>query len=265
MPNLYSFRDKKTKQMSDFIEDIMFARLIERHTPFIINRILNGDTRLTDLENSILAIFTAFQYARTPYFLVQLETMLIYFIKEKLIPLEKIAEKDFFRKAFIENSLNVNREDIIQFALSNRERLEGADNLLIRLSVQIADYISGIIFHKKLNLLKIAEPDFLFVTDHPVVIFNAKYIYFLGPMLWELDRNSVIFLPISPAMGIYYTDYSLGDIEDLTSRFKIFWELSIKNRHIYIYADRKSTILNDLIQNDNLSPGNFFILADNGN
>lgn len=247
-PNLYSFRDKKTKQQSDFIEDVIFARTLERYAPRIIARILNDDINLTHLENSILASFVSFQYTRTPYFLFQLEKMLVYFMRGKSVKLEETAKKDFFEKGFFKNYLNVDRDDITRFNRHNKERLGGVENLLLRMSQQIANHLSKSIFYTNLYLLSVSEPDFFFITDHPVVMFSPRNKNFIGPMFWEMGRDSVIFLPLSPTKGIYYAYKSLDGIAN--DLYGFFRELSLHNKYVSIYSDRKSNTIDNFLQNN---------------
>jgi hypothetical protein len=207
IPNLYTFKDKKTQSKNDFIEDELFSNLIEEYTPEIIEQILVPGFTITSLEESILSTFVAFQYVRTPRFLSQLNRYIVYLVQRKGLTIEDIADKnnhkDFLRKAFIENAYAVTRKDFESFQTSNNLYMSGAQNLLITMAIQIGLYISQPLYQKKHMIMIKDDMESVFMTDHPVTIVNPKTGEYMYQMLWELD-SMIVYMPLSPTRAIYF-------------------------------------------------------------
>ena len=214
VPNLYSFRDKKTKELSDFIEKQIFAHVLEKYGSRIINRILKIDRiELGHLEESILASFIAFQYTRTPSFHFQLKLVLAYIMKERNVTPEEMVKPNFTRDVFINNNYQLRPPEIAQFLKETKLRIGGVESLILSLSNKLADEISVNIFSGKLNLLRATGSEFFFLSDSPAGIFNFGNGRSIGPFFWELNNNLLIYLPISPTRCIYYTHRISSDIQ----------------------------------------------------
>lgn len=237
--NLYTFKDRTTKQPSDFIEDYIFANLLEKYTPGIVKQVLVEGFDITWVEESILATFIAFQYARTPKFIRQLNEFITYLVKGKGVPLEHITDRNnfrtFFRRAFVENYYGVTRNDLESFKRLNNLSMTGAENLLISLSIQTAIFLSQPLYLKKDTAMIKAEGNSFFITDHPVVVVNPKSGEFMGPLLWEFE-SMVVFMPLSPTRASYY--YNPGTTGHPS--YKFWKQVTLANSNGNIYSNRKS-------------------------
>jgi len=246
VPNLYSFRDKKTKKLSDFVENHMFARVLEKYGSRIINRILKADKiELTHLEESIFVNFIAFQYTRTPKFFFQLERVLTYLIKEKNVTLEEMVRPDFAKNVFINNDYQLRPPEIAQFLQKTKLRVTGVKDIILRMSAQIANDISVNIFSGKLNLLRATGSEFFFLSDSPVEIFNFNNDRSIGPFFWELNNNLLVYLPISPTRCIYYT-YRISPSYPVISS-SLIMDLSIQSILEFAYSDRNSSVIDNAL------------------
>lgn len=252
-PNLYSFRDKRTKMPSDFIEKQIYAHVVEKYGSRIISRIIETDKiELTHLEESILAIFIAFQYTRTPRFFFQLGLVLTYLAKEKNITPEEMARPYFARNAFINNSYQLQPSEIAEFLKKTRLGIDGVENLLLRLSIQIANDISGKVFSVgQMTLLRVARSGFFFLSDSPVEIFNFGKNRSIGPFFWELNDDVLIYLPISPTRCVYYDRRTRS--AHLAMNSSLIWELSLRSIHELAYSDRESSLISDFLKVSYLS------------
>lgn len=247
VPNLYSFRDKQTKMPSDFIEKQIFAHVVEKYGSRIINRIVEtGKIELTHLEESILAIFVAFQYTRTPRFFFQLELILTYLVKEKNVTLEEMVNSRFAIDVFINNSYQVRPSEIAKFLQKTRMRITGVENVLLRLSIQIADDISRKIFSGEVNLLRATESNFFFLSDSPAEIFSFDKDRSIGPFFWELSEDILIYLPISPTHCVYYIRRTSSTHSTINS--SLIWKLSLRSIHELVYSDRESPVISDFLK-----------------
>lgn len=236
--NFYTFRDKKTKTPSDFMEKEIFARVLEPYTAKIIKRVLeNGVVDLTNLERSILDSFVAFQYTRTPKFFALMENVITYLLVSGKLGSSEIKVKTFAKEVFIENRYACSRAKLIEFNGRNRTKVTGIDNLLLASFAQLANHIGPLIFYKHLALLQVENPRFFFTSDNPVVMFNVEERRFVGPFIWEIRQNSLVLLPLSPTECLCYGDNRLL-VEDSGVMYNLFWELARDNAYQFIYADR---------------------------
>lgn len=238
VPNLYTYKDRAIKQPSDFIEDFIFANLLETYTPAIVRQVLVEGFEITGVEESILATFIAFQYTRTPKFHRQLNEFVTYLVKGKGVTIDDILDrnnfKNFFRRAFIENYYKVTRANFESFRTTNRLSMTGADNLLISLSIQVANYLAKPLHMKKDTAMIKANTDFFFITDHPVVIVNPINGEFMGSLLWEF-KDMVVFMPLSPTRASYY--YNPGTIRH--PNYEFWKRAAVANYNGNVYSDRK--------------------------
>jgi hypothetical protein len=247
IPNLYSFRDKKTKELSDFMENHIFARILEKHGSRIINRILKADKiELTHPAESLLASFIAFQYTRTPRFFFQLESVLTYLVKEKNVTLEEMVRPDFAKNVFIDNGYQLRPPEIAQFLQKTKLRITGVKDIMLRISAQIANDISMNIFSGELNLLCATGSEFFFLSDNPAEIFNFNKNRSIGPFFWEFNSNLLIYLPISPTRCIYYT-HLINPVYPVISN-GLIKDLSLKSIHEFAYSDRSSSIIDNALK-----------------
>ena len=100
----------RQKQKSNFIEREIFAELLETATPNIINKLkICNDIELTDLEESILASFVAYQYTRVPGFREKIKNFIIYLILVKGYRKDDLQSKDFIEKIIVRNELNITK------------------------------------------------------------------------------------------------------------------------------------------------------------
>ena len=247
IPNLYSFRDKKTKELSDFIEKQIFAHVFEKYGSRIINHILEVDKiELGHLEESILASFIASQYTRTPRFLFQLKLVLTYLMKEKSVTPEEMVKPNFTRNVFINNSYQLRPPEIAQFLKKTKLRIGGVENLILGLSTKLADEISVNIFSSKLNLLRATGSEFFFLSDSPVEIFNFNSDRSVGPFFWELGDDLLIYLPISPTRCIYYT-HRISPVNTTVSA-NLIKALSLESIHEFAYSNRNSLVIDNVFK-----------------
>lgn len=247
VPNLYSFRDKKTKELSDFMEKHIFAYVLEKYGSRIINRILETDKiELTHLEKSVLASFIAFQYTRTPRFFFQLELVLTYLVKEKNVTPEEMVKPNFAKDVFINNSYQLRPPEIAQFLQKTTLRITGVKNVILGLSNQIADDISVNIFSGELNLLCAIGSEFFFLSDSPVEIFNFGNGRSVGPFFWELNNDLLVYLPISPTRCIYYIHRISPAYPTINA--SLIERLSLRNIHEFAYSDRNSSVIDNALK-----------------
>ncbi|MFA5934552.1 MAG: DUF4238 domain-containing protein [Candidatus Paceibacterota bacterium] len=246
-PNLYSFRDKETKQQSDFIEKQIFALTLEKYTSRIINKIIkNDEINLTNFERSILTSFIAFQYTRTPKFFLQIRLILEYLSLEKKINIEEMTKKDFFKKALFDNYYNINPVEYFKFTNKNNQSLVGMENLIIKISILTADYLSGLLYKYELRMLESKEPAFFYLSDSPANIYDINEFRSLGIFLWELNQNFLIYLPITINRCLYYIKpnsdikpYIIGGIIEEAILSSIFE---------FAYSDRKDKIIESFFE-----------------
>lgn len=236
--NFYTFRDKKTKTPSNFIEKEIFARVLEPYTAKILKQVLeNGVADLTNLERSILDSFVAFQYTRTPKFFALMENVITYLLVSGKLDSSEIKVKTFAKEVFIENRYACSRGELIRFNERNRTKVSGIDNLLLASFAQLANHIGPLIFYKYLELLRVENPRFFFTSDNPVVIFNVEKKGFVGPFIWEIRQDSLVLLPLSPTACLCYGNNRLL-VEDSEVMYNLFWELARDNAYQFVYADR---------------------------
>lgn len=204
--NLYSFKDRATKGKSDFVENQVFAFALEKYASRIIHQILKtGEINdLTNLERSIITSFIAFQYIRTPRFFHFVRLVLEYLNLQGGIPLDEMVKVDFYKKTFFDNYYQITPQKMGQFGKKNKLNLSGADDLILRLSMQIGDHLSSFIYRRTLCLLNVRLPGFFYLSDNPMEIFNISHNRSIGPFLWEIERNPLIFMPISPSLCLYF-------------------------------------------------------------
>lgn len=238
-PNLYSFKDKETKQQSDFVEKQLFALTLEKYTSRIINKIIkNDEVNLTNLERSIITSFIAFQYTRTPKFFLQIKLILGYLSLEKNINIEEIAKDDFFKKVFFDNYYNIDPVEYLKFSIRNKKTLVNAQDLIIKIAISTANYLSELLYKYELRMLEAKEPAFFYLSDNPVNIFDINNFRSLGVFLWKLDQDSLIYLPITTNRCLYYIKpdsdikpYIIGGILEEAISSSIFE---------FAYSDRKN-------------------------
>lgn len=205
LPNLYSFKDKETKQQSDFIEKQLFAFTLEKHAARIINKIIRKDEIiLTNLERSILTSFVAFQYTRTPRFFFQIKLILEYLNLEKKIKVEEMVKRDFFKKALFDNYYDINPVEYLKFSNKNKQTLVGAEDLIITIAILTANHLSELLYKYEIRMLEAKEPAFFYLSDNPVNIFDINNFRSLGVFLWKLDQDSLIYLPTTTNRCLYY-------------------------------------------------------------
>lgn len=242
--NLYTFTEKGTKAPSSFLEKQLFAYTLEKYASRIINNILKEDkVDLTYIEESIITSFISFQYVRTPKFLSQIKSVLEYLSLSKKVSLEEMIEKDFYYQTFFANKYGITPQDLGKFGLSNNLELSGAENLILKISTQIGNHLSELMYKRSVRMLESLEPKFFYLSDSPVDIFNLSRARSVGPFLWELKEEVLIFLPITPYRCLYYIpqgyDIKPGIIGNIIS-------IAIPNGIFqFAYADRKSTLIND--------------------
>lgn len=239
VPNMYSFKDKETKKQSDFIETQMFALTLEKYGSRIINKIIQkNEIDLTSLERSTLTSFIAFQYTRTPKFFLQIKLILEYLSLEKGIPVEEMTKQDFFEKAFFKNYYIIDPIEYFIFTGKNKESLHGAENLIITIAICIANHLSGLLYKYELRMLESKEPAFFYLSDSPANIYDIYNLRQVGVFLWNLNQNSLIYLPITPNRCLYYVKsasnippYAVGGILEEAIPNSVFE---------FAYSDRKN-------------------------
>jgi len=242
VPNLYSFRDKNTKELSDFMEKHIFAYVLEKYGSRIINRILETDKiDLTNLEESILASFVAFQYTRTPRFYFQLEQVLTYLVKEKNVTPGEMIRPNFAKDVFINNIYQLRPPEIAMFLQKTTLRITGVKNLILGLSVQLANCISLNIFSMELGLLRATRSESFFLSDNPAEIFNFGNDRSVGPFFWELKNELLVYLPISPTRCIYYVPRIRLMFPTINA--DLIERLSLQGIYEFAYADRNSSVI----------------------
>ncbi len=241
---LYTFTEKGSKTPSSFLEKQLFAYTLEKYASRIINKILKEDQLdLTYLEESIITSFVSFQYIRTPKFLRHVKSVLEYLSLSKKVPIEEMVKDNFYLEAFFENKYKIVPQDLGKFGLSNKLELTGAENLILKIATQIGDHLSGIIYKRHMRMLEVVEPGFFYLSDSPVDIFNLSRARSIGPFLWELKEEVLIFLPITPYRCLYYIpdgyDIKPGIIGNITS-------VAIPDSIFqFAYSDRKTDSIND--------------------
>jgi len=232
--NMYSFRDKHTKKQNDFIETRLFG-FLEKYSSRIIERIIIiNKIDLTSVERSVLCSFLAIQYTRTPTFLFNLNIFLTYLIKVESVKYEEIKNKNFFRKAFVDDYFKIDIKDVINFHRRNKQIISGANDRILAMSIQIADYISKIIFYKELRLLVASSSEFFFISDNPVVMLNLKNKNFIGPIAQNL-KDVLIILPISPTQCLYLTDR--GKFRYPPIDYRLCFRLLLLNIDLVAFSD----------------------------
>lgn len=240
--NLYSFRDKATKEKSDFIENQIFAFALEKYASRIVHQILKTEEiDLTNLERSIITSFIAFQYVRTPRFFHFVRLVLEYLNLKKGIPLDEMVKADFYKKTFFDNYYQITPQEMGQFGKKNKLNLSGADDLILRLSIQIGDYLSSFIYRRTLCLLNVRFPRFFYLSDSPMEIFDISHNRSIGPFLWEIEKNPLIFMPISPGLCLYFLK---GNIPPPHVIGLILEEAIPKSIYEFAFASKKSDKIN---------------------
>ncbi len=241
---LYTFTEKESNVPSGFLEKQIFAYTLEKYASRILNNILKEDKLdLTYLEESIITSFVSFQYVRTPKFLRHIKCVLEYLALSKKIPIEEMAKDNFYFQTFFENKYNIIPKDLGKFGLSNKLELTGAENLILKIAIQIGDNLSGIIYKRNMRMLEIIEPGFFYLSDSPMDIFNLTRARSVGPFLWELKEEVLIFLPVTPYRCLYYIPQGyntkpgiIGNITSVAIPDSIFQ---------FAYSDRKSKSIDD--------------------
>jgi hypothetical protein len=205
--NLYSAKDKTTKGESDFIENQLFAFALEKYASRIIHQILRDEeTRLTYLEKSIITSFVGFQYVRTPRFFHYVRLVMEYLHLKKGIPVDEMIKADFYMKTFFDNYYKITPQGLGHFARESDVELSGAHDLVLRLSLQIGNHLSSLIYKRNFYFLKARLPGFFYLSDSPAEIFNITQERSVGPFLWEMKENPLIFMPISPELCLYFLE-----------------------------------------------------------
>jgi hypothetical protein len=204
-PNLYTFRDKATKQPSDFIENQMFAHSLEKYASRIIHELQDASiVKLTPLEESILALFVSFQYVRTPKFFAWVRVVLEYLHIEKSVPIDAMLGKDFYRQVFFENIYNLSPKEVAAFAVKKKVAMSGAENLIHRIAWQIGNDLGEIIYRYDLHFLTATPPAFFYLSDSPTELFSVASRNSVGPFMWRARDQMLVSLPVSPSLCIYY-------------------------------------------------------------
>ncbi len=236
--NLYSFRDKETKQQSDFIENQIFASTLEKYASRIINKILEEDIiNLTILERSILTSYISFQFVRTPYFFWRIKTIIEYLNLEKSITIEEMKERDFFKKCFFENYYRIDPIEFFKFTGENNNHLVEAEDLILTLAISIGDYLSSILAKYELRMLEAKEPAFFYLSDSPASMYDVDELRSIGIFLWFLGDSSLISLPISPNRCLYYIKSNKNIPVHIIGG--MIGESIQRNILEFIYSDRK--------------------------
>lgn len=205
IPNLYSFKDKAAKSKSDFVENQLFALGLEKYASRIINKILKEDRlELTNIENSIVASFMAFQYVRTPHFLFLIRSILQYLHLQKGVPIEAMTKLRLWQEVFFSNVYKLSPRDIMSFSLKNRLAMRGADDLVLFIALWIGNEISIRMSQYDLRMLEARNPAYFYLSDSPMGIYNVHRRRPIGPFLWELSENPLYYMPISPSRCLYF-------------------------------------------------------------
>ena len=205
IPNLYSFKDRKTKQQSDFIEKQIFAHTLEKFTSRFLNKIIkNENAKLTFLEESILVSFVGFQYIRTPKFFAQVTEVLEYLYLDRGISLEEMLESNFYKEVFFENKYLITPQKLVKFGLQNKRKVQGVKNIILGIALRIGGDLGSIIYRGNFYWIKANPPAFFYLSDNPVEMYNLIQKRNIGPFLWELKDDSLIYIPISPDTCLYY-------------------------------------------------------------
>jgi hypothetical protein len=247
--NLYVTTEKVTKKQSDFVEKQIFALLLERFASRIFNEFLSGNPfSLTPIRTSIVALFFAFQYTRTPKFLYYLQKFLEYLHLEKSVPFEEMKGLAFSKKVFFENIYNVSPAAFGKFLLKHdRKKMVGptVKNLVLSVSFAIADHLASLINNKNLRMIDAKEPAFFYLSDNPASIFNLKEGRSVSIFLWEFNNDSFVCLPISPRQCLYY--HSANDMPAFIAG-RIIEDAIPKSIFQFAYSDRKDEVINSLFQ-----------------
>lgn len=245
--NLYLFRDKTTKKQSDFIEKQLFAFSVEKYASRIIKLLLNNaDENLTYLEESILTSFVGLQYTRTPDFFRDVSMIITFLNQGRGISLEEMIKPDFFRKAFIDNYYKITPREVGAFGLKNKLTLTGAEPLILKIAISVGNELSELIYRRDLRVVMAKEPAFFYLTGSPADIYNLAKERSVGPFLWEMQRNSLIFLPIAPNVCVYYLPRNTEVSPHVIGN--IIQEALSKRNTEFAYSDRKSPDIEDVFK-----------------
>lgn len=241
--NYYSFKDKKTKLMNSFLEKSLFADLLEFESKKIIDRILEEDYALIDIEESTLAVFVAFQYTRTPAFRSQIRNFMSFLIMVKGIPKTDFGNKTRIEELFIKNILNINQKELAAFNAANAFTMEGAETHEVLILQMIADWLGEKIFRFNWHILKAEEGNFFTISDSGVLLVNLENRDLVWPPGWDIERGkNIIFLPLSPSKCLFYCKGASKDGRDDANQDMVNLVNGANMFYSYekIYSDRNS-------------------------
>lgn len=219
----------------------MFAFTLEKYASRIIHQIIQNkdiDAKFNNLERSILISYIAFQYVRTPRFLYFIRLVLQYLHLEKNVSIDEMVKADFFKKTFFENYYQINSKKMYNFCLKNKLDMCNGENIILKLSMQTGDCLSSILYKRELRLLVAKEPAFFYLSDSPAEIFNCTQKRSVGPLLWEMEKNPLIFMPISPNLCLYLLKGA--DIPPANIIGEIIETAIPTSIYEFAFADRKS-------------------------
>lgn len=208
--DLYTFNDKFGEK-SDFTEKIIFSQNLENYSAGIIKNIVNSDNsfKLTYLEESTLAVFLSHQFTRTPYFLESIKRFVIYLYENKKMELQDFNNIEILDSKIINNQYKVSYEEMVKFI--PKTNFEGLDSHIGLLSLRIATTLAEEIYKGYLEIITIDNANLkrFVISDNPIVVFDHQRKEVLKfPAWWELgNKDTFIFLPISPNKCIFYSKY----------------------------------------------------------
>jgi hypothetical protein len=192
----------------------------------------------------MLTSFIAFQYTRTPKFFLQIKLILGYLNLEKKIKVEEMTNKDFFKKALFDNYYNIDPIEYLKFSKQNKKTLVDAEDLIITIAILTANHLSELLYKYEIRMLEAKEPAFFYLSDNPVNIYDINKLRSAGIFLWELNQDSLIYLPITTNRCLYYIKpdsdikpYIIGGILEEAISSSIFE---------FAYSDRKDDFIESI-------------------
>jgi hypothetical protein len=175
---------------------------------------------------------------------LQIKLILGYLNLEKKIKVEEMTNKDFFKKALFDNYYNIDPIEYLKFSKQNKKTLVDAEDLIITIAILTANHLSELLYKYEIRMLEAKEPAFFYLSDNPVNIYDINKLRSAGIFLWELNQDSLIYLPITTNRCLYYIKpdsdikpYIIGGILEEAISSSIFE---------FAYSDRKDDFIESI-------------------
>lgn len=257
--NYYSSRNINTGNDWNFVEKNIYADIVEKYGIIVIKNILeNKYSEFIPLEIYILALYTGFQYTRTPAFDEQLKIYIYFLIKNDLARKEIFSNKgkEEILNIFVNNSLNIDIKDVKKFfskvnkpgfdldqeisKILDKTNIHG---VLSVLSTQIGGRLLDFIFLKKLTILEAEDPYFFVLPDSGAVIFDLEDKNNLWPFGWNFNSKSIfVFLPLSPKKCILFSSFDIEPKVHLHFIRSVIG-LSYRQKFTYLYSNQNTSVI----------------------